>query len=69
MFVSHLVLLPGAARLAGYVCGIILLSYREQPWVHAAYRLTETALGIGAAVLVSYVPLLVRMQEPEDAAG
>jgi len=61
MLASHLVRLDGAARLAGFVCGICVLRQGD-PWSYAYARLLETALGIGMAVLTSYVPKLVRVE-------
>lgn len=47
-------------KAAGYVCGIVLLNHGDQPWSYARYRMIETVLGIGAAMLVTLIPKLVR---------
>jgi hypothetical protein len=52
--------LPEAARIAGYLCAIVLLEHTENPWFHAMWRLVETVLGIGVALLVSLLPKLMR---------
>jgi uncharacterized membrane protein YgaE (UPF0421/DUF939 family) len=56
MVVAHFTGLAAAARLAGYVCGIVLLEHRDHPWIYAGERLLETLVGVGMAVLVSMVP-------------
>jgi uncharacterized membrane protein YgaE (UPF0421/DUF939 family) len=59
MFLSNVFRLQGSAvRLAGYVCGIIVLDHAAEPWSYAVHRLLETVLGIGAAMLVSFIPRL-----------
>jgi uncharacterized membrane protein YgaE (UPF0421/DUF939 family) len=49
---------PEAARVAGYVCGIILLRYGADPWTYALERFLETALGVVVAWGLSLVPKL-----------
>lgn len=60
MFLSHLLGLREAARVAGYVCGIIIFDYGDAPWSYALYRTIETMIGIALAVLISLVPKLLR---------
>jgi uncharacterized membrane protein YccC len=59
MFVMHLMRVPEAARLAGFVCGIVLLDHSNNPWLYALYRLIETVLGISVAAGLSLLPSLI----------
>jgi len=65
MLLSHLLHLRDAAKVAGYVCGVVLFSHGDHPWFYAFHRTIETALGIGMAILVSLVPKLLRATEPK----
>ena len=66
MLVAQLAGLRDATRLAGYVCAIVLLEHRSEPWAYALDRTVETLVGIGAAVLVSFVPKLLRDRGHDD---
>ena len=49
------------ARMAGYICGIVvLLDDGASPWHYAFFRTAETALGVLVAWGISYVPKLLR---------
>ena len=65
MFLSHLLRLRNSARVAGYVCGIVLLAFGDHPWEYALHRTIETALGIVMAMLVSLVPKLLSTDESD----
>jgi uncharacterized membrane protein YgaE (UPF0421/DUF939 family) len=66
MLISHLLRFQDATRVAGYVCGISLLNYSEQPWSYALYRMLETLLGILVATLMSFMPKLFPLRAPSN---
>lgn len=59
--------LKGSAKVAGYISGIVMLEHGENTAMYAVYRFVETAIGIGVAWAISFVPRLIRLEEP--AAG
>ena len=65
MFLSSLMHQRDAAKVAGYVSAIVLLDHNADPWVYAFLRTLETLLGIGVALVVSFVPKLL----PTNNAG
>lgn len=69
MFFSHLVRLPEAAKVSGYVCAIVMLDHSAHPWSYAFYRTLETILGIGAAILLSLVPKLISTDKPNPPSS
>jgi uncharacterized membrane protein YgaE (UPF0421/DUF939 family) len=66
MLLSHLFRLQAAATIAGYVCGIVVLDHGRHPWTYALHRLVETVLGIGVAMVISFVPKLLRAGSTEQ---
>lgn len=60
MTLSHVLHLADAAKVSGYVCAIIVLDHRNEPWSYALARFLETALGIGVACCVSLAPSFLR---------
>jgi uncharacterized membrane protein YgaE (UPF0421/DUF939 family) len=64
MFLSSVLRLRDSAKVAGYVCGIVLMNYGDRPWFYALHRTMETALGIGTALLMSLVPKLLPAEKP-----
>lgn len=64
MLLSCLLRLEAAAKVSGYVAGIVMLAHADDPWVYAVLRAWDTVLGIVAALAVSYVPKLLRPAEP-----
>ena len=66
MLLCSVLQLRGAAKVSGYVCGIVVLVHGSDPWTHAVDRAIETLLGIGMAVLVSLVPKLMRVEPGDD---
>ena len=63
MLISNVARFQHAAKLAGYVCGIVILDHHGEPWRYATFRFVETVIGIAAAVGVSLVPKLLPLRK------
>jgi uncharacterized membrane protein YgaE (UPF0421/DUF939 family) len=68
MFVAQASGWAEAAKLAGYVCGLVVLEHSAEPWTYALYRFIETVLGIAVAVGISLVPKLVVLERAKAQA-
>jgi uncharacterized membrane protein YgaE (UPF0421/DUF939 family) len=69
MFLSDILHLKGAAKVTGYVCGIIMLEHQGHQWTYGFYRLMETVLGICASLLVSSAPKLLSSKTSGQNSG
>lgn len=58
MLSCHVLRAPDSAKVAGYVCGIIVIAYTADPWSYGFYRFIETVIGMAIAWLISLVPKL-----------
>jgi len=68
MLICVVVRVPEAAKVAGYTCGIVVLSHGAEPWRYAYFRLIETGLGILMAWLISLLPKLIRINDSEGTS-
>ena len=64
MLVCQLLPASSGARVAGYICAIVVFTVEGEPWRYAFFRFVETALGVGVAWMISYVPKLFPADEP-----
>jgi uncharacterized membrane protein YgaE (UPF0421/DUF939 family) len=55
----------GGSRIAGYICGLLVIEHPGDAWHYGFFRLLETALGVTVAWLISYVPKLMRADDLE----
>jgi uncharacterized membrane protein YgaE (UPF0421/DUF939 family) len=53
------------AKIAGYICGLIVLEHSAEPWNDALLRMIETALGVTVAWVIAYVPKLIPPERAE----
>jgi uncharacterized membrane protein YgaE (UPF0421/DUF939 family) len=60
MCLCHPLRLHGAEKVTGYVCGIVMFDHAGAPLLYAGHRLAETLLGVAVAIVVSFVPKLLR---------
>ena len=59
MLLGYLLGAGDAAKVAGYICGIVMLDHAAEPWLYSAQRFLETVLGVSVAWAISYVPKLI----------
>lgn len=67
ILISHLLRAREGAKIAGYICALIVLDNSAAPWLAGLYRMIETALGVIVAWVISYVPKLIPVKESSEA--
>ncbi len=63
MLICQLLSAREGAKIAGLICGIVVLDHSSAPWTDALARFFETGIGVVAAWGVSYVPKLIRLEQ------
>ena len=66
MLICHVSRVNDGAKVAGYICGIVVVEHGTHPWSYALLRFTETVLGIGVAWLISFVPKVIQIDETDS---
>ena len=68
MFISYFLQGKDGARIAGFVCGVVMLYQGDDVWNYATHRFIETTVGIVVAWAVSHIPKLITSRPgPDDA--
>lgn len=68
IFFCYVVGYTEAAKLAGYVAGLIVLDHSDAPWAYARDRFVETSLGIVLAIVMALlIPERPWKREKEDS--
>jgi uncharacterized membrane protein YgaE (UPF0421/DUF939 family) len=52
ILLCELIGLKDAAKITGYITGIVILFHGDSPWAYAWARFIETSIGLGFAILV-----------------
>jgi uncharacterized membrane protein YgaE (UPF0421/DUF939 family) len=63
MLLAQLLGTGEGSRVAGYICGIVMLDHSADPWHYAFHRLIETMFGVIAAWSISYVPKVFKFND------
>jgi uncharacterized membrane protein YgaE (UPF0421/DUF939 family) len=64
MLACHLIRAPEGAKVAGYICGLVVFEHASAPLHYAFFRFIETIIGVLTAWAISYVPKLIRAEQP-----
>ena len=65
MLICEVMRVSNAAKVSGFICGLVVFDHSAEPWHYAFFRFIETTLGIAVAWAISYVPKLLRTEEAE----
>jgi uncharacterized membrane protein YgaE (UPF0421/DUF939 family) len=63
MLICQILRVSEGAKVAGYICGLIVLYASADPWSYAFFRCIETMIGVVVAWGISYVPKLIRLEQ------
>jgi uncharacterized membrane protein YgaE (UPF0421/DUF939 family) len=63
MLVGSLLGAGEGARVAGFICGIVVLEHSAEPWLYGTQRFIETVLGVIVAWGISFAPKLLKKDQ------
>ena len=66
MLACHLIRAPEGAKVAGFICGLVVFDHASEPFHYAFFRFIETMLGVTMAWAISYMPKLIRTEQGAD---
>ena len=58
MVLSAMIGTQDSAKMAGYICGVVVVTDDSMQVTYALFRFVETVIGIGVAYAISRVPVL-----------
>jgi hypothetical protein len=63
MLACHLIRASEDAKVAGYICGLVVSRTPASLGITPSFRFIETVLGVAIAWAISYVPKLIRTEQ------
>jgi uncharacterized membrane protein YgaE (UPF0421/DUF939 family) len=69
ILICPLIGLKDAAKITGYITGIVILFHGDKPWDYAWARFVETSIGLGFAILVGSAAELLGRYTPKKPLG
>lgn len=69
VLLCHLLRVSDGAKVAGYICRVLVVGHGTHHWDYAFFALPRPFLGISVAWLISFVSNLIRIEETDSAGN